>query len=132
MEQYEHLQREKNIKKEFNRLKNLYKKFTPDKMPAIEELIKNAAFMKVMLEEFRETLIKHGTTEVFKQGKQEIVVERHESKQYLPYIQKYTQIMKQLIDLLPPSEAKKQEDELTKFVNRKKDRKKELKNNDIH
>lgn len=125
MEKYEHLQREKNIKKEFNRLKNIYKKFTPDKLPAIEELIRNAAFMKVMLEEFRETLIKHGTTELFKQGKQEITIERLESKQYLPYIQRYTVVMKELIGLLPPSEAKKQEDELTKFVNRKKERKKQ-------
>ena len=125
MEQYEHLQREKNIKKEFNRLKNIYKKFTPDKLPAIEDLIRNAAFMKVMLEEFRETLIKHGTTELFKQGKQEITIERLESKQYLPYIQRYTVVMKDLIGLLPPSEAKKQEDELTKFVKRKKERKKQ-------
>jgi hypothetical protein len=79
--------------------------------------------MRITLDEFREVLIRHGTTEIFKQGKQEIKVERHESKLYLPYIQKYSQVMKQLIDLLPPEEQKKEADALTEFVNRKKNRK---------
>lgn len=106
-----------------NRLKKLYKDLSKDKAKALEGLIKDAAFMRITLDEFREVLIQHGTTEIFTQGKQTIKVERHESKLYIPYVQKYSQVMKQLIDLLPPEEKKKETDALTEFVNRKKNRK---------
>ena len=119
----EQLEREKKIKSEINRLKKLYKDLSKDKAKVLEGLIKDAAFMRITLDEFREVLIRHGTTEIFKQGKQEIKVERHESKLYLPYIQKYSQVMNQLIDLLPPEEQKKEADALTEFVNRRKNRK---------
>lgn len=123
LEIYEQLEREKKIKKEVNRFKKLYKDLSQDKVKVIEGLIKDAAFMRITLDEFREILIRNGTTEIFKQGKQEMKIERHESKLYLPYIQKYSQVMKQLIDLLPPEEKKKETDALTKFVNRKKNSK---------
>ncbi|WP_297634749.1 hypothetical protein [uncultured Clostridium sp.] len=118
----EHLEREKKIKQEVNRIKKIYRNLEKDKVKVLEGLIKDAAFMKVTLEEFRETLIQKGTTKLFKQGKQELEVERHESKMYLPYIQKYSQVMKQLIDLFPPEVQKTEEDALTEFVKRRKGR----------
>lgn len=116
----EHLEKDKEIKKEINRLKKLYKDIDKDKAKALEGLIKDAAFMKITLEGFREILIREGTTALFKQGKQEIEVERFESKLYLPYIQKYTQVMKVLIDVMPPDKQPEEEDKLKQFANRKK------------
>ncbi|MCR1952994.1 hypothetical protein NSA50_18500 [Clostridium sp. DSM 100503] len=116
----EHLEKDKEIKKEINRLKKLYKDIDKDKAKALEGLIKDAAFMKVSLEGFREVLTREGITEIFKQGKQELKVERQESKLYLPYIQKYTQVMKLLIDAMPAEKQVEEEDRLKQFANRKK------------
>lgn len=117
---YEQLEKEKQIKQEINRLKKLYKNMSKEKVKLLDGLIKEAAFMKVLLEELRDAVVHNGVTEVFKQGKQEIRVERKESKLYTTYISKYTQVMKQLIDILPPEEKKIEQDKLTEFVNRKK------------
>lgn len=116
----EQLQREQNIKQEMNRLKKLYKDLPKEKQKAIEGLIKDAAFIKITLEEFRAVLIKNGTTEIFKQGKQELKVERHESKLYIPYVQKYSQIMKQLIELIPGKASNDEKDELMAFLKKSK------------
>lgn len=116
----EHLEKDKEIKKEINRLKKLYKDIEKDKAKALEGLIKDAAFMKVSLDGFREILTREGITEIFKQGKQELKVERQESKLYLPYIQKYTQVMKLLIDVLPPEKQPEETNRLMEFANRKK------------
>ena len=94
----EQLEKEKKIKQEINRLKKLYKEFDKDKAKALEGLINNAAFMKVTLNELREDLIRNGVTELFEQGEQSFMRERPEYKVYSTFIQRYSQVMKQLID----------------------------------
>ena len=112
----EQLEKEKKIKQEINRLKKLYKEFDKDKAKALEGLINNAAFMKVTLNELREDLIRNGVTELFEQGEQSFMRERPEYKVYSTFIQRYSQVMKQLIDLLPVEEKKVEEDALMDFV----------------
>ncbi|MDD6795363.1 MAG: hypothetical protein PUE01_08160 [Clostridiaceae bacterium] len=112
----EQLEKEKKIKQEINRLKKLYKEFDKDKAKALEGLIYNAAFMKISLNELREDLLINGVTELFEQGEQCFKRERPEYKVYSTFIQRYSQVMKQLIDLLPVEEKKTEEDALMEFV----------------
>lgn len=112
----EQLEKEKKIKQEINRLKKLYKEFDKDKAKALEGLINNASFIKITLDELREDLLKNGVTELFEQGEQCFMRERPEYKVYSNFIQRYSQVMKQLIDLLPVEEKKVEEDALMDFV----------------
>ncbi len=128
-EQFEKdLDKEKNIKQEINRIKKLYKDFPKEKSKVLEGLINESAFIKVSLEELRDNLLKNGFTEVFEQGEQRFNRERPEVKIYTTFIQRYSNVMKQLIDLLPVEvkieeavEVKIEEaDELLEFLNRNK------------
>lgn len=116
----EQLEREKKIKQEINRLKKLYKDFEKDKVKALEGLINEAAFMKVSLEETRKDIIKNGLTELFEQGEQCFNRERPEVKIYTSFMQRYSGVMKQLIDLLPVEVKKEEEDELMQFLKKGK------------
>ena len=116
----EQLEKDKKIKQEVNRLKKLYKEFPREKSKILEGLINEAAFMKLTLESLREDLNKNGLTELFEQGEQAFNRERPEAKQYTTFIQRYSQVMKQLIDLLPSEVKKQEEDALMEFVKRGK------------
>ena len=120
-EQFEKdLDKEKNIKQEINRIKKLYKDFPKEKSKVLEGLINESAFIKVSLEELRDNLLKNGFTEVFEQGEQRFNRERPEVKIYTTFIQRYSNVMKQLIDLLPVEVKKEEADELLEFLNRNK------------
>ena len=114
------LDKEKNIKQEINRIKKLYKDFPKEKSKVLEGLINESAFIKVSLEELGDNLLKNGFTEVFEQGEQRFNRERPEVKIYTTFIQRYSNVMKQLIDLLPVEVKKEEADELLEFLNRNK------------
>ncbi|HSQ90013.1 hypothetical protein [Romboutsia sp.] len=114
------LEKEKKIKQEINRVKKLYVDFTKEKTKTLEGLISEAAFMKISLEELREDLLSNGLTEMFEQGSQRFERERPQVKIYTTFIQRYSNTMKQLIDLIPGEEKKEEKDELLEFLNRSK------------
>ena len=114
------LEKEKNIKQEINRIKKLYKDLPKEKSKVLEGLINEVAFMKISLEELRDNLLANGFTEVFEQGEQRFNRERPEVKIYISLTQRYSNIMKQLIDILPAEEKKEEADELLNFLNRNK------------
>lgn len=116
MVSYEQLEKEEKIKKEINRIKKLYKDFPKDKVKALEGLIQEVAFLKVSLQELREDLTILGLVEWFEQGEQRIKRERPECKIYSTFTQRYSQIMKQLIDLLPSEEKKGEKNKLQEFI----------------
>lgn len=55
------LTKEEKIKREFSRLKRIFKDLDKNKLQTVESLIKNAAFMAVSLEELQE-IINEGDT----------------------------------------------------------------------
>ncbi len=116
----EQLEREKKIKQEINRIKKLYKDFPKEKAKVLEGLINEAAFMKLTLQETREDIIKNGTIELFEQGEQCFNRERPEVKIYTTFMQRYSNVMKQLIDLLPVEIKKEEADALMEFVRKGK------------
>ena len=103
-----------------NRVKKLYKDFPKEKAKALEGLIHEAAFMKISLEELRNDLLKNGLTELFEQGEQAFMRERPETGVYTKFIQRYSGVMKQLIDLLPVEIKKEENDKLMEFVRKGK------------
>ena len=116
----EQLERDKKIKQEINKIKKIFKDFQKDKIKVLEGLINEAAFMKVLLEDARIDLIKNGLTELFEQGEQSFKRERPEVKIYTTFMQRYSAVMKQLIDLLPPEIKKEQTDALFEFIKKGK------------
>ena len=116
----EQLEREKKIKQEINRIKKLYKDLAKEKIKVIEGLITDASFMKLTLQELREDLLMNGFTELYENGSQVINRERPEAKIYSTMIQRYSNVMKQLIDYMPVEEKKEEQDELIAFLNRSK------------
>ena len=55
------LTKEEKIKREFSRLKRIFKDLDKNKLQTVESLIKNAAFMAVSLEELQESSTKRAT-----------------------------------------------------------------------
>ncbi|HBF0842775.1 TPA: hypothetical protein KON86_002308 [Clostridioides difficile] len=113
---YEQLEKEKKIKQEVSRLKKNYKDLEKEKVKILDGLVNEAAFLKISLEETREILTKEGLTEIFKQGKQEFERERLQVKIYLNFMKLYSNVMKQLIDIIPSDMKQGEEDELIKFI----------------
>ena len=120
----EQLEKEKKIKQEMNRIKKIYKDLGKGKNKFLEGLIHETAFMKVSLEDLRNTLTKDGMTELFEQGDQAFMRERPEVKIYTTFMNRYQNGMKLLIDLMPGKEQKDEKDKLMDFVRKGK----ELKN----
>lgn len=117
---YEQLEREKLINQEKNRIKKVYKDIPREKLKVVEGLISEASFMKITLEEARADLLKNGMTEIFEQGPNVYNRKRPEVEIYTSLIQRYSQVMKQLIDYMPEEEQKEENDELKEFLNRRK------------
>lgn len=116
----EQLDRDRKIKQEINKIKKIFKDFPKDKIKVLEGLISEAAFMKVSLEDTRLDLIKNGLTELFEQGEQSFNRERPEVKIYTTFMQRYSGVMKQLIDLLPVEVKKQESDALMEFIKKGK------------
>lgn len=116
----EQLERERKIKQEINRIKKLYKDLEKDKVKVVEGLVTEASFMKLTLQELREDLFKNGMTELYENGQQVVNRERPETKIYSTMIQRYSNVMKQLIDYMPEEKQKEENDELKEFLNRRK------------
>ena len=72
------------------------------------------------LYDLREDLFKNGMTELYENGPQVVNRERPETKIYSTMIQRYSNVMKQLIDYMPEEKQKEENDELKEFLNRRK------------
>ncbi len=119
MRLYTEEEKAKRIKREISRLRKLYKELSKDKQAAAEGLIQEAAFMRATLEEARAIIDREGILELFEQGEQKFQREHPATKVYNTMINRYAGVCKQLIDLLPDGDAKKQgEDELMAFIKR--------------
>ena len=113
----EQLEKEKKIRAEKNRIAKIYKNNNLDKdiIKVLEGLISDAAFMRVAIEEIKQNLTKDGLMEKFKNGSQEFMREKPESKLFLNFMKQYASTMKQLIDLMPVQVKEEEQDQLLQF-----------------
>src|SRR5690606_31162849 len=110
----------KKIKTELTRLKKVVKELTEGKRRIVDGLVQEAAFMRATLEETREIIDREGVIELFEQGAQRFLREHPATKVYASLINRYSAVVKQLIDLLPDGDKQKTEaDELMAFVKRR-------------
>lgn len=110
------IEKNKKIKKEANRIKNLFKDLPDNKKKMSEHLIKNAAFMSITLEELIEDIKIYGVKETYVNGKDQYgFKESIESKTYNTMVKNYMSIMKQLNDMLPEDKKIDEDDEFEKF-----------------
>ena len=110
-------EKQKRIKREITRLKKMFADLPEDRRRVAEGLLQEAAFMRVTLEETRDVIDREGVVELFEQGSQRFVREHPATKVYAAMINRYSAVVKQLIDLLPAAEKGKTEaDELIEFV----------------
>ena len=117
MRLYSNEEKDRQTKKEIQKLRRLFKNLPKDKMKAADGLIQEAAFMKVTLEETRHVIDQEGILEKFEQGAQKFLREHPATKVYNTMIQRYATVCKQLFDMIPDPDAGKQaEDELMAFV----------------
>ena len=96
------LTKEEKIKREFSRLKRIFKDLDKNKLQTVESLIKNAAFMAVSLEELQEIINEEGYTVEYQNGaNQSDAVKTH-----IAMTKNHAAIIKQLCDLVPPEKKK--------------------------
>lgn len=114
-EQFE--KKKKEIKKEINKLTKTLKKIDDNTYNIVKNLIDEASFMSVTLKENRKHIEKYGVKELYMNGKGQFgYKESVESKNYNAMIKNYSNVIKQLIDLLPKEEKKNAGEDLLKFI----------------
>ncbi len=95
-------ERQKRIKKEIARIKKLFKEMDSEKMKLAEQLIINASFMVITLQDLMEKINKEGIKEFYQNGEsQSGYKESIEVKTYNTMIKNYMNIIKQLNEMLP-------------------------------
>lgn len=110
------VEKNKQVKKEVNRLRKIFKDLDENKKKTSQKLIENAAFMSVTLEDLKQDVIKYGVKETYVNGKNQFgFKESIESKTYNIMIKNYMNIIKQLNDMLPEKKKIDEEDEFDKF-----------------
>lgn len=112
------IEKDKRIKKEITRLNGVLKNLDDKKKKAVTSLIKNAAFMAVTLEDLQEKINRDGVTEQYQNGSNQFGVKKSSSVEvYNTMIKNYTQVVKQLTDLLPKDVPKEEDDGFDAFLN---------------
>ena len=110
------IEKNKKVSKETNRLKKLFNDLDENKKKLSKNLIENAAFMSITLEDLKKDIIKYGVKETYVNGKDQFgFKESVESKTYNTMIKNYMNIIKQLNDMLPQEKKIDEKDEFDKF-----------------
>ena len=118
------LTKEEKIKKEIRKLNTIFKNISKDNIKITENLIVNAAFMAVSLEELMSIINEKGYVEMYKNGKEQHGIKKSsEIEIYNTMVKNYTSTITSLINLLPnnkEAEVKKAGEELAKFLSKGK------------
>lgn len=110
---------QREIKKEISRLKKIYKEIDGQKLKTVEGLIEEAAFMRCTLRDLKKMVQETGVVDEMPQGEYSILREHPAVKTYNTMIQRYSNIIKQLIDLLPKEVQKEVDDGFDDFISKK-------------
>ncbi len=109
-------EKNKDISKEMKQLKRILKVIPKDRQPIANNIYNELLFIQRTLDNLKNEVEENGTTTLFKQGQQEFIRENPALKGYNTTIKNYSNLYKQLIDLLPPVEVAKEDDPLLDFI----------------
>jgi len=107
---------EKRISKAERKIKSFFKNIDESKKQFIGEPIHQLAVTQILLERLSEELVNSDVVEIFEQGAQRFRRENPALKSYNTTIKSYTALFKQLLDLLPNTEAEKAGQALMMFA----------------
>lgn len=93
--------REAREKKEYKKLRDLFKDIPNNQMKLVDGLLHEASRLKVSCDDLWEDININGTVELFEQGKDSFERERTKSKVYTARNKAYQSIIRQLKDMLP-------------------------------
>lgn len=99
------LTKEDRIKKEFTRLKKIFKKLDENQLKVVMPLIERAAFLTVSLEDLENLINDEGYTDTYQNGKNQSG--KKQSANVITHIsmtKNLTSILTKLCDLVPPAE----------------------------
>lgn len=110
---------EKNeeISKEMKQVKKVLKLIPKDRLPIAQNIYNELLFIQRTLDKLKEEVETQGTTTLFKQGQQEFLRENPALKGYNTTLKNYSNLSKQLVDLLPPVKPVEEADPLITFIN---------------
>lgn len=104
--------KEARIRKEFNRLRSLYKDMPKDMMKVVESLLRNAAFMAVTLADLQAHINLHGCVSEYQNGENQWGTKKSpEVEIHISMTKNHSAVMRQLADLLPKSKTTAPEDD---------------------
>lgn len=107
--------REERIGKEVERLENIISVLDQDKQDIAIGLIEEVAFMRITLEDLKDTINENGTVDIMPQGDYSIKRQSPEVQTYNTMIQRYNTAYKELFNLLPKEKGDDEDEEFEKF-----------------
>ncbi|MRS02179.1 hypothetical protein EG832_02965 [bacterium] len=106
---------DKLIKSEIERLTGILNGLTDDQLTVADNLIREAAFMKIALQGLKDEINKDGPVEMFTQGPNSYKRQHPALSGYNALVKNYTVVIKQLIDMIPEANTSKVGEALAKF-----------------
>jgi hypothetical protein len=107
--------RSRFIRLEVERITNLFTNLTPEQKELARPLIENASFLSVTMQELREEITEKGIKEQYQNGMNQLgYKDSVEFKAYNSMLKSYMMIIKQLSDMMNPTQ-KDDEDEFDRF-----------------
>lgn len=111
------LDKEARILAEEKRLTSVFLKMPIRSKKAVKSLIHNAAFMAITLDDLQDKINKEGPISKYQNGENQWGTKKSpEIEIYNTMVKNHASIIKQLTDLLPPEEAKQNDDGFEGFV----------------
>lgn len=110
------MDKDKIINKKKRQLNKILKTIPDDKRAIGESLVDELVFMTGTLVDLKENIAKNGVVDFFKQGAQEFYRESPALKSYNNTLNRYSQLYKQLVDLLPKTDNKPAGGDLLDFI----------------
>lgn len=110
-------EKEKKIKREVARLTKIFQDIEPNRRLASKGLIDQAAFMRITLNDLIDEINIVGPVDEMPQGDYSILREHPALKSYNAMVQRYSTIIKQLIDSLPKEQQNEVNDGFEDFLN---------------
>ena len=104
---------ETRIRKEKERLSDIFQDLEPNKLSTCQALIDRAAFITVSLEDLEEQLNRTGWVEEYQNGENQFGVKKAAAADvHISLTKNLNTIMKQLLDLVPPAQKRSRLDAL--------------------
>jgi len=102
------MSKDDRVKKEYRRLKTIFRDLDKNMKNTVDSLIKNAAFMSVSLEDLQEIINREGYIVEYQNGENQKGTKQSDAvKTHIAMTKNHASVMKQLTDLTPPERKKK-------------------------